>query len=170
MSSARGSRRRTTLALFLRDRKASSAVEFAIVSIPFIYLVLFILQMGIFYMAQSSLDAGVIQTADYIVNTYNSGTTPTLTANSLHAMVYAKSGGMLKNDSNFKVDFQPFVNLTSALVPITDGVFNTGTNASNGASGSVMALRAQGSIPTFVPGLGALATVRSSVLVRRQGN
>jgi Flp pilus assembly protein TadG len=147
---------------FLRDKRGSSAVEFAIVSIPFIFTLLFIVQMAIYYMAQSSLDAGVIQTADYLVNLYNSTTVPSVTAGSLKTLIYSKSGGMVKNDSTFLVDLKEFSALASAPVAISNIV-------DANSPGDVLALRAQGTVVTFMPGFASLATVRSSALIRRQG-
>ncbi|MDR3462547.1 MAG: pilus assembly protein [Beijerinckiaceae bacterium] len=147
---------------FLGDRRGSSAVEFAIVSVPFIFTLLFIVQMAIYYMAQSSLDAGVIQTADYLVNLYNSASTPSVTASSLKTLVYSKSSGMVKNDSTFLVDLKEFTALASAPVAISNVV-------DANSPGDVLALRAQGTVVTFMPGFTSLATVRSSALIRRQG-
>jgi len=147
---------------FLRDRRGSSAVEFAIVSVPFIFTLLFIVQMAIYYMAQSALDAGVIQTADYLVNLYNSASTPSVTASSLKTLVYSKSSGMVKNDSTFLVDLKEFTALASAPVAISNVV-------DANSPGDVLALRAQGTVVTFMPGFTSLATIRSSALIRRQG-
>lgn len=147
---------------FWRNSEGASAVEFAIVSIPFIFLLLFIVQMSIFYMAQSSLDSGVIQAADTITNAYNAGTAPTFTASSINTLVYSKSGGMLSSTS-FYVDLKKLSALASAPVPVSN------TMDAN-APGDVLALRAQGVISTFMPGFSAFATVRSSALLRRQGS
>jgi Flp pilus assembly protein TadG len=148
---------------FSRDISGASAVEFAVIAIPSIFLVLFILQMGIYYAAQTSLDAGTIQTADYLVNLYNSGTAPTVTQSALSSMVYSKSGGLIKNDSTFLVDLKEFSALTSAPVAISNTVDSS-------SPGDVLALRTQGTVVTFMPGFTSLAVVRSSALLRRQKN
>ena len=65
-------------ARFLRSRRASSAVEFAILAAPFFYLLMGITQVGIFYMAQSALDTGVIKTAETLHTNFTTGSTATL--------------------------------------------------------------------------------------------
>jgi Flp pilus assembly protein TadG len=147
---------------FLRDKRGSSAVEFAIVSVPFVFALLFIVQMAIYYMAQSSLDAGVIQTADYLVNLYNSAAVPTVTTTTLKTLITTKSGSMVKNDSTLLIDLKKFSALAAAPVAISNTVDSS-------SPGDVLALRAQGTVVTFMPGFSSLATVRSSALIRRQG-
>ena len=61
-----GSRVMALAVSFWRSTHATSAVEFAIVALPFFMLVLCILQLGVFYFAQSALDTGVLKTAHII--------------------------------------------------------------------------------------------------------
>jgi hypothetical protein len=48
-----------TARALLRDTRGTEAVELAIVIFPFLYVLLVIIQMGLYYMTQSALDAGV---------------------------------------------------------------------------------------------------------------
>jgi Flp pilus assembly protein TadG len=157
---------------FSKDIRGTSAVEFAVVSLPFIFLILMILQMAAYYMAQSSLDAGTIRMADELVNLYNSGTTPTYTASALNAKLSGYSGGLIKHDGTFLVDLKRFSNLSAAPVAISNAFDTPVPNAATTipAVTTVYALRAQGTIVTFMPGFQALATVRSSALVRLMGS
>lgn len=168
--------RRASARGFARDSSGSSAVEFALVSIPFLFMLLFIVQIGIYYMAKSSLDAGVTQAADMLLNAFNSGTASSFTGATtipptgaqIKAQVVAKSGGMVRNDSDTAVDLRLLTLLSAAALPITDGQVDTSLAATSTSSGSVMVLRAQSKIPVFAPGMGSLAVVRSSAIVRRQ--
>ncbi len=154
-------RPRALLRRLARDRRGASALEFALVAMPFFWLLLGVFQMGVYYMAQSSLDAGVIQVADTLVNSFYSGTTPSIpTAAALKTLVVSKSGGMIRDDATLSVELRQFSTLSLAVLPITNTV-----DAS--VPGNVLALRAQSSVPSFLPMFGALA-VRSSALVRRQ--
>lgn len=146
-----------------RDRRGSSAVEFSLVALPFILTLLAILQMSVYYMTQSALDAGVIQTADTLVNSFYTTSTPTTpSAATLKSQIAAKAGGLVQA-ATVLVDLQPFTNLTVAAVAI-------GTNPPNiGAPRSVLALRAQANVTSFAPGFGSILVVRSSALIRRQG-
>jgi Flp pilus assembly protein TadG len=153
---------------FLRDPGATAAVEFAIVSSPMIVLMLGLLQMGIYFMAQSALDSGVSSTAETQRNYFYTGTSPTLlTAAQLKTSVTANSGGLLSNNSTAGVEIQPLINLDGALTPIVDGTVNYGSPGSDSQPGSVLVLRAQAQVMNFVPGLSALAMVKSAAIIRR---
>jgi Flp pilus assembly protein TadG len=148
---------------FWRDASGASAVEFAIVSGPFILLVLCVLQVGLYYMTQSSLDTGVIRTADALRNSFTQAATPTLpNATTLKSSVVSNSGGMISN--NLSVEIRELSDLTGGSVPITDGINDYGDVT------STLVVRAQASAVTFVPGFSALIQARSSAIVRRQNH
>ena len=152
---------RLRLVAFWLDPRGASAVEFSIVSMPFILLLLIILQLGIYFMTQSSLDTGTIQTADALVNTYYSATTPAvLTPAALKALLFSKSGGMIRNDATLSVELRQLSGLGAAVVPVGNAV-----DAST--PGNVLVVRAQAQVISFVPGLSTLYA-RSSAIVRRQ--
>lgn len=152
---------------FGRDNRAASAVEFAIVAGPFIMLMLGTLQVGVYYYAQSALDAGLIKTADSLRSAFTTGTTPVLpTATTLKSNVATYSGGMIRNDANLLVEIRRLTALDGAVVPITDGVTDYGDNVTKT---STLVLRGQATITTFAPGFSGLARATSSALVRRQG-
>ena len=148
--------------VFARDRQGASAVEFSFIVMPFIMLLMGILQMAIYFMTQSSLDAGVIQTADSLVNSFYSSTVPSVpTAAALQALVVAKSGGMIQNNATLVVELREFSLLSVAPLPITNTVDPSQPL-------DVLALRAQATVLSLVPGFTNM-TVRSSAIVRRQG-
>ena len=162
-SRARARASRGFLALFW-DRDATSAVEFALVSSPLIVLMLGLMQMGIYFMTQSSLDSGVSRTAETLRNNFTTGTTPTLlNAAALKTAVVSNAGGLLNNDSTAGVEIRQLVSIDSAIVPIVDGTVDYGSTT------SVLVLRAQAQVMIFVPGLSGLAKVQSSAIIRRQG-
>jgi Flp pilus assembly protein TadG len=147
---------------FRSDVRGASAIEFSLVAMPFIMLLIGILQLSIYFMTQSALDSGVVQTADYLVNTYYSNSAPpTITPASLKAMVIAKSGGLIANASALAVDMRLLTVLDLGVTPI-------GNSVDPNVPGSIMVLRAQASVASVVPGMGILA-VQSTALVRRQG-
>jgi Flp pilus assembly protein TadG len=149
---------------FLQSRRASSAVEFAILAAPFFYLLMGVTQVGIFYMAQSALDAGVIKTAETLHTNFTTGTTATLlNAGQLKTSVSTSAGAMISNDATLAVEIRQLNSLTSAAVPIADGTVDYGSST------TTLVVRAQSSVVTLAPGLGGLNTIYSSALVRRQG-
>jgi Flp pilus assembly protein TadG len=149
---------------FVRSRSGSSAVEFAIVATPMLMLVLGIIQIGLFYLSQSSLDTGVIKTAETLRNNFTTGTSAVLPdAATLKASVATSGGGMIANNPNLLVEVRQFSTLSAAVLPIVDGTTDYGNKT------STLVLRAQATVPTLAPGLGGLTTIRASAMVRRQG-
>jgi Flp pilus assembly protein TadG len=149
---------------FMRDRRASSAVEFAILATPFFLLLMGVAQVGIFFMAQSALDTGVIKTAETLRTNFTTGSTATLlNAGQLKISVSGSAGAMISDDASLAVEIRQFSNLTSSTVPIVDGTVDYGSNT------STLVLRAQSTVVTLAPGLGGLSRIYSSALVRRQG-
>jgi Flp pilus assembly protein TadG len=151
------------LSRFRREDRAASAVEFALIATPFLFLILAILQLSVFYMAQSSLNAGVVATANSLRSGFTSTTPSFPNAAALKAQVVSGSGGLIHNDSTLAVEIRQLVNLDASLVPISDGTNDYGTTT------SVLVIRSQSKVITFAPGFGSLANVRSSAIVRRQG-
>jgi Flp pilus assembly protein TadG len=157
-------KRTALIGRFVRDRRAASAVEFAILAAPFFLLLMAVTQVGIFYMAQSALDTGVIRTAETLRTNFTTGTTATLLgASALKGSVVSSAGAMLNNDSSLSVEIRQLTSLSSATVPIADGVVDYGSTT------STLVLRAKSTVVTLAPGLGGLSTIYSSALVRRQG-
>jgi len=149
---------------FFRDRRAASAVEFALVAAPFFYLLMGVTQVGIFYMVQSALDTGVSNTALTLRANFNTGTTAVLLdAATLKSSVVASSGSLIANNSGLAVEIRQLTSLALGNVSIVDGTVDYGSNT------STLVLRAQSTVMTLAPGLGGLNTVYSSALVRRQG-
>jgi Flp pilus assembly protein TadG len=152
------------LCRFGRSAAGAAAVEFALVAIPFLFLILGVLQVGIYYLVQSSLDAGIIGTADALRSSFST-TSPTFpNASTLKTEVVAHSGGMIRNDSTLAVEIRQLTSLDSAVLPVTDGTIDYGSAT------STLVLRARSSVVTFAPGFGSLANVSSSAILRRQGN
>jgi Flp pilus assembly protein TadG len=157
-------KRRGLIRGFIRDRRAASAVEFAILAAPFFLLLMAVTQVGIFYMAQSALDSGVAATATTLRNNFTTGTTATLLdASALKSSVVSGAGAIISNNSTLSVEIRQQNSLSGATVPIVDGTVDYGTTT------STLALRAQSTVITLAPGLGGLSTIYSSALVRRQG-
>jgi len=159
--------RRTGLASlaarFIRDRRAASAVEFALLMAPFFFLLLGVTQVGILFMAQSALDTGVVRTAETLRADFSNGTGVLPNAGQLKTSVYSSACALVSNDASLAVEIRQFSSLTSSAVPIVDGTVDYGSTT------STLVLRAQSSVVTLAPGLSGLSTITSSALVRREG-
>jgi Flp pilus assembly protein TadG len=140
-----------------------AAVEFALVATPFLALILWIAQVFVFYMTQTSLDAGVNNAADYLRSSFAKATPTYPDAATLKAKVAGTSGGMIKNNTTLAVDIRPLEQLGSSVVAITDEIA-----PAYGAVGDALVLRAQSTALVFAPGFSSIARVRSSAIVRRK--
>ena len=154
------------------DRRGSSAVEFALVCGPLLFLLLAIPQIGIYFMTQAALDSGVNSEADALNSVFLSQATPTTpTVTALQTAIATKAGGLV-TASTLAVDLQPFSNLTLTTVAIGTNAPNIGSagtcSSQSSCGGTILALRAQAPVMTFAPFFGKALKVRSSVLVRRQ--
>ena len=156
--------RRSLPGRFIRDRRASSAVEFAIVAAPFFFLLIGITQIGIFYMAQSALDTGVNTTVEMLRANFNTGTVAVLpNAGTLKSNVATGAGAMISNNGTLSVEVRQLTTLAAGSVPIVDGITDYGTTT------STLVIRAKSSVIALAPGLSGMNTIYSSALVRRQG-
>ncbi len=152
---------------FARDAGAASAVEFALVAFPFIFMLLGTLQVAIYYMTQASLDTGVANTADYLRSQFagNNSTPTEPDAEALQAKVIALSGGLIST-SNTAVEIQPLSNLYSNANLAINGATNDYDTADSTAT---LVLRAQAKIVLLVP-FNSFAYVSSSAIVRKKGS
>jgi Flp pilus assembly protein TadG len=156
---------RSPLLRLAGDRGGASAVEFAIVAAPFLLTVLWIFQVCLLFMGQTSLDTGVNNAADYLRSSFAKASPTYPDAPTLKAKIALTSGGLIRNDSTLMVDLRPLSKLGSAIVVITDE-----TTPDYGAAGDTLVLRAQTSATLFAPGFSSLAQVQSSAIVRRKTN
>jgi len=149
-------------ASLVRDQRAASAVEFAIVVGPFFFLLTWLLQLGIFFMAQAALDNGLVSEAVAVRENLVAGTLPSAAA--IKTGVASNAGGLISNNATLKVEIRTLTDLSSGSIPITDGATDYGSTT------STLVMRASGQVITFVPGFSSFATVTSTALVRRQGS
>lgn len=154
----------TAMTALLRDPAGASAVEFAIICAPFLLLILWILQIGIYYFAQSALDNGVRRTAQTMYQSFKAGSAPTfMSGGDLKASIATNAGALIENDGTLAAEVRQIGSLSGGPVPIANGTTDYGTAT------STLVVRAQSQVVSFAPGFGALARIRSSAIIRRQG-
>jgi Flp pilus assembly protein TadG len=143
------------------ERRGASAVEFALVSGFFLFTVIVTIQIGIYYMTQSALDAGVNATASVLRNDFASSVTPTLpTAAQLKSDVVSGSGALITNNSSLAVEIRELSLLSATNVPVSDGYLDYGV------TNEPLALRAAANVTIFAPGFSSFTQVYSSAVVR----
>src|SRR5215469_14183766 len=64
---AAGKRRRHCFVAFIKDRKGATAVEFALIAVPFLALVVALIQTFLFFFAQAQLESAVRASARQIM-------------------------------------------------------------------------------------------------------
>jgi hypothetical protein len=146
-----------------RDRRGVAAIDFALLGLPFILLLMCVMQLGMYYMTQVALDSGTVKEAESLRAIFSTGSTPvTPSGATLKANIVSGSGGGVVS-SGLIVEIQPLANLDSGAVSISDGL------ASYGSAWTPLVLRAKYTFSTFVPIFGSTWSVNSSAIVRRQG-
>ena len=162
MTAARALRR--LLAAYARDCRGAAAHELALLGVPFVILLLSVMQMGVYFMTQMSLNAGTVQAAEALHAVFATGATPDTASftSSMKSTIVSGAGGGI-NSNGVSVEVQPLSNLGSSYVAISDGT------ASYGSAWTPLVLRASYSFTPFIPLVGSTWTVKSSAIVRRQG-
>jgi hypothetical protein len=146
-----------------RDQRGVAAIEFAMIGLPFILLLLCVMQLGFYYMTQVALDTGTVKEAESLRSIFSTGATPVTPAGAtLKTNIASYSGGGIVS-SNLIAEIQPLANLDGGAVPISDGL------ASYGSAWTPLVLRSKYTFSTFVPIFGSTWSVNASAIVRRQG-
>jgi Flp pilus assembly protein TadG len=148
---------------FARDKRGVAAIDFALLGLPFLLLLICVMQLGLYYMTQVALDSGTVQAAESLRSVFSTGATPvTPTGAALKSSIVANSGSGLVS-SGLIVEVQPLANLGGGTVAVTDGLTNYGS------AWTPLVLRAKYSFSTFMPGFAATWSINASAIVRRQG-
>jgi Flp pilus assembly protein TadG len=143
---------------FLRDDKGASAVEFAMVAMPFFALLGGLIELGMIFMVQVTLD-NALQDASREIRTglAQSATTTALQQEQLanmHLAVCKNMAVMVTNcDQNLKltVDAYPSFAAVPLQSPVKAGVFNLVQNYNTGAPGGIVVVKAYYQWALFFP-------------------
>ena len=145
--------------VFASEAGGTSAVEFALLALPFFMVLLGTMQVGLIYLTRSTLQGATLSAADDILTT---NFTPLPTVSSIRSVLCGKSANLYACDATLKVELNTLKELSAGKVPLSDGTIN------NGASGTPLVLRTQTTATVFTPGLGSFATVSASAVLRRR--
>ncbi len=145
---------------FRRDRRGVTAVETALIMLPFCTLLIAIIQTGVYFSMQSALDASVLSAAESLRSGMTAGASYTPpTAAALKSSI-ATGGGVVLATATLAVDVRQMATLSGTATPVADG------STDWGGSGSILVLRAQAPVSWMVAGAGTL-TIQSMAVVRR---
>jgi Flp pilus assembly protein TadG len=144
---------------FLRRDSGAAAIEFAILSGPFVALMLAILQVTLIFFAQDALETTVEASARLVLTgkapTASGGMTAAQAQNAFAAAVCANSPGLF-TCGNFMIDLQPVSAFANANVSAPVLTYNANGNVTNtwtynpGNPGDIMVMRVMYQWPVFM--------------------
>jgi Flp pilus assembly protein TadG len=148
---------------FLRREGGAAAIEFAILSGPFIALMLAILQVTLIFFAQDALETTVEASSRMVLTgkapTATSGMTASQAQNAFAAAVCTNSPGLF-TCGNFMIDLQPVASFANANVSQPVLTYDANGKVTNvwtynpGNPGDIMVMRVMYQWPVFLGPLG----------------
>lgn len=140
---------------FLRNEDGSYAIEFAMVTAPFLALILAILELGIIFLAGTHLEKAVTEASRTIRTgvAHSSGFDMAAFRNE----IIAHSAGSLLTVDGLKVDVRPQTSFSSidTTIPVLDGQVDDQDFAFDaGTCGDVVLVRVYYNWPVIAPKLG----------------
>jgi Flp pilus assembly protein TadG len=148
-------RRARLLRRFARDRKGATAVEFALIALPFIALMFAILETGYLYFAEQILETAVDDTARLIRT--GQAQEQKLTATAIKADICDRVVAIPNCTSKLQIDVRTSSTFDSIdlSTPVVNGELKTDNfTYSAGHGGDIVVVRAFYEWPTFVKLLG----------------
>lgn len=137
---------------FRRDRKGSSAVEFALIAGPFFMIIFALIESALIFFAQQALETATQDTARMIMT----GEAKNFTASQFSSALCNKIATFF-TCSGIRIASQSFASF-SAIAPFnpidSSGAFVSSFPYTAGGSGSIMLVQASYKWPLFVTGLG----------------
>jgi Flp pilus assembly protein TadG len=137
-------RLRSLLTRYSRGRSGSTAVEFAMLAMPFLGLLFGIVELGMIYLISTTLDNATTDAARQI-RTGSVASSSSATAASFTTLVCNEMSWLGSNcASNLSVDVRTFSTFSATKVsdPITSGTFNSGSLMfQTGGSGDIVLVR-----------------------------
>lgn len=146
-NSAQGARR------FLRDKSGATAVEFALVALPFFALLYAILETGMVFFAQEVLQTATTQASRSIMT--GQAQTQNLSAAQFQQSVCTAATSLF-TCGNIYVNVQKFSSFGSAsmLNPLSNGNFNSSMTYNAGGPGDIIVVQTFYQWPVFLGPLG----------------
>lgn len=139
---------------FRRDETGATAVEFALVAVPFFALLFAILEIALIFFAQQVMDTGVSQAARLI----RTGQAQGFEATSFKTAVCDRILALFDCDGGLRLEVRTYPDFASIDVtpPVDDdGNLRNDFAFQPGNGGDIVVVRAFYEWPTIVPGLGA---------------
>ncbi len=140
------------------DERGATAVEFAIVALPFVALIIAGLQIGLFCLSQSALEVATEKSARLVLT--GTEQSQAATQQQFLAVVCSKLPAILNDCSKLMVDAQVATNFSSANTSSPTITYNPDGTVSNtwqyniGGAGDIVVMRVMYLLPTVTGPLG----------------
>jgi Flp pilus assembly protein TadG len=153
-------RDRSLLRRFKKDQDGGTAVEFAMVSMPFFALLFAIFETALAFLTTQMLETAVsnaarqIYTGQFQQDAKNAGQTPSQLANNFRTAVCDNVTALFDCQNTLKVDIRTFTSFPDAAVPtpITNGQFDSsGFGYQPPGPDQIVVVRAAMEYPVIVP-------------------
>jgi Flp pilus assembly protein TadG len=138
---------------FARAQDGAAALEFAFVSIPFLAILVAILETALVFFAQQALQTATTDSARLIMT--GQAQTGGMTASQFQAAVCAKASALF-NCAQLYVNVQKFTSFYSVSqpTPLSNGAFVNNMNYNIGAAGDIVLVQTFYQWPVFLAPLG----------------
>jgi len=140
---------------FIKQSKATTTVEFALLAVPFVAGLFAILQTSLVFFAEQTLETAAATSARLIFT--GQAQTAGWTAAQFKSQVCDQIHGIFNCNSGVYVDVETYPSFAAANLnlPITNGTFNSGALGYNpGGPGNIVMLRLYYQYPVYVNLLG----------------
>jgi Flp pilus assembly protein TadG len=138
---------------FARNQRGATAVEFALIALPFLGLMAGIIELGLLFMGSVALD-NALHTTSRMIRTGEIASTSITTPTQFRDEVCAKMALMFDCKSKLSVDVKTITSFDSITLtsPIQGGTFNPGNvQFQPGTSGSLVMVTAYYRWTMFMP-------------------
>lgn len=140
---------------FGRAEKGVAAIEFAIIAIPFFLLLFAVIDTGLVYFAQSTLENGVATAARQIKT--GQAQAGNMTQTQFRTLVCNQISMLLKCDSRLGLDVRRFTSFSSVALPAAldaNGNMTGNFQFNMGVAGDIIVVRAFYAWPVLTPQFG----------------
>jgi Flp pilus assembly protein TadG len=153
-----GKRRRNRFVVFITDRKAATAVEFALIAAPFLAIIAALIQTFLLFFAQSQLESAVRQSGRQILTGQVQSQDASLTqaqATTAFKQTVCNNAAVLFTCTGLMVDVQVANNWSSANTGMPTLTYDSNGNVNNtwqfnpGNAGDIVVVRVMYLWPVF---------------------
>src|SRR5262245_55345289 len=138
---------------FRRDRRGASAIEFALVAIPFLMMMFAILETAVMFFAAQAMETATQDAARLIMTgqAQNNG----MSASQFKTALCSKLSGLMNCAGGLDIRVKSFASFAAVALsnPVNNGVYSDPSAYEPGLSGNIVVVQAFYQWPLYVTGL-----------------